>query len=397
MRSGDCCTSPPTRSGLTLSYLASSAVRREDSELLGRIIPSLRRVCGLAQASFQTCGKVEGWTNDRTRWPNLLEGLATAIVLTLLMRYRETLLDVRQHEVLHNYRYLSARQSAAVEWVDLRRTLRVPTDASKANLKGISDPSPNGELVESLRSKILTPVMHDPAERPKKAGLILYGTPGTRKTTMVKELARALGWPMVTLSPPDFLGHGGLEGFEAAAESVFKDLARLRRVVVLFDECEDFFRPRPTDLKVGKQDPEPHSTATDKGSGGTRSAVRTQCPRSALSARLLQPACCLGCRTCATRAGTCSCWPPTLTSTSSTRRQFDRDASTSPSASTIRPSPPRCDTRKITVSASTRDNGPHSSRRSKRSTTRCPSAPSTWPPKVLLTKRFTPRSAPYKG
>jgi len=87
--------------------------------------------------------------------------------------------------------------------------------------------------------------MTDTAERPVKAGLILHGTPGTRKTSMVKELAAALGWPMLTLSPPDFLGDGGLDGFESAAARVFTDLSYLRRVVILFDECEDFFRPRP--------------------------------------------------------------------------------------------------------------------------------------------------------
>jgi SpoVK/Ycf46/Vps4 family AAA+-type ATPase len=50
---------------------------------------------------------------------------------------------------------------------------------------------------------------------------------------------------MVTLSPPNFLSDGGLDGFEAAADRIFRDLMRLRRCVVLFDECEDFFKPRP--------------------------------------------------------------------------------------------------------------------------------------------------------
>jgi SpoVK/Ycf46/Vps4 family AAA+-type ATPase len=36
-----------------------------------------------------------------------------------------------------------------------------------------------------------------------------------------------------------------LEGFEASAANIFVDLTRLRRVVVLFDECEEFFKRRP--------------------------------------------------------------------------------------------------------------------------------------------------------
>jgi hypothetical protein len=231
--------------GLTLTYVAASATRRDDTELLSRLLPALRKVCDLAHANFQVCGETQGWANDRTRWPNLLEGWATAIVLTLLIRYREVLLDVRQAQVLRRYRCAPANRPPWI-WADLSRTLRVPRDADSSTLEGVSDPSSAGELVRALRKQILTPIMRDPAERPDKAGLILFGTPGTRKTTMVGELAKALSWPMVTLSPPDFLGMGGLEGFEQAADRVFTDLNRLHRVVILFDECEDFFRPRPT-------------------------------------------------------------------------------------------------------------------------------------------------------
>ncbi len=232
--------------GLTLTFLAASAIRRGDHELLERVLPSLQRVCGLAHASFQSVGDFRGWANDRTKWPGLIEGWATAIVLTLLLRYREVLLDCRQERVLGNYRCEYPEPTGnQLAWPDLQRTLRIPGPAEGTILGKVSDPSPNGELVAALRGKIVDPILKDPAERPEKAGLILYGTPGTRKTTMVTQIAKALRWPMITLSPPDFLSDGGLEGFEAAAARVFTDLKRLKRVVILFDECEDFFRPRP--------------------------------------------------------------------------------------------------------------------------------------------------------
>lgn len=47
------------------------------------------------------------------------------------------------------------------------------------------------------------------------------------------------------MSPPVFLSNG-IEGFEAAADEIFEDLVHLRRTVVLFDECEEFFKWRPT-------------------------------------------------------------------------------------------------------------------------------------------------------
>ncbi len=233
--------------GLTLTFLASSAIRRDDQELLERTLPALRRVCDLARTSFQSGPRFKGWANDRTRWPSLLEGWATAIVLTLLMRYREVLLDCRQCRLLANYRCeLPEPADGSPVWPDLQRTLRVPEPSAGPILTDVSDPSPNGELVQALGEKILDPILQDPAERPLNAGLILYGVPGTRKTTMVKQIAKELHWPMITLSPPDFLSNGGLDGFEAAADRVFNDLKRLMRVVILFDECEDFFRPRAT-------------------------------------------------------------------------------------------------------------------------------------------------------
>lgn len=236
--------------GLTLSFIAASAITRGDETIIECILPALERVFELVQGAYRVYGDVRGWANDRTRWPELLEGWATAIVLTFLLRYRDVLLSVRQSRVLRHYR---SRPPALVPtpaaWPDLHHTLKVPQPASATALAGISDPSPRGELTRALRDQVLTPIMRDAAERPVKAGLILHGTPGTRKTTMVKELAAALDWPMVTLSPPDFLGEGGLDGFESAAARVFTDLGHLRRVVILFDECEDFFRPRPTKKK----------------------------------------------------------------------------------------------------------------------------------------------------
>ena len=54
---------------------------------------------------------------------------------------------------------------------------------------------------------------------------------------------------MLVLSPPSFLWHG-LEGLEARAAEIFNDLSRLCRVVILFDECEEFFKKRPKESVI---------------------------------------------------------------------------------------------------------------------------------------------------
>jgi SpoVK/Ycf46/Vps4 family AAA+-type ATPase len=58
-------------------------------------------------------------------------------------------------------------------------------------------------------------------------------------------MARCLGWPLLSISPAHLLVDG-IDGLEARAEAIFDDLLRLKRVVVLFDECEEFFRRRLT-------------------------------------------------------------------------------------------------------------------------------------------------------
>jgi len=73
--------------------------------------------------------------------------------------------------------------------------------------------------------------------------VLLFGPPGTAKTTIAKGIADGLSWPVVSLSPGDFIVDG-LEHIETHAKSVFSRLMQLSRAVVIFDECDELFRER---------------------------------------------------------------------------------------------------------------------------------------------------------
>lgn len=72
---------------------------------------------------------------------------------------------------------------------------------------------------------------------PPKA-IILFGPPGTGKTSFAKAVASRLGWPFVELFPSR-LAADTTEGLAAALREAFADLAELESVVLFIDEVEE--------------------------------------------------------------------------------------------------------------------------------------------------------------
>lgn len=236
--------------GLALATMLLNQQKRGYDAANESILPILDKTFDLirtTRVSVKTgsaMGTVSGWANDRTRWWKLAESWATAIVVSFLIRYRDVILRCRERRVLARYEVQPAprivRRPAA--WADLIPLIDRPRLVNPAELR-VSDPTDRGGLASSLADRFINPVLSSPAARPGYVSLIIPGPPGSRKTSLVQELAKALGWPLVTLSPPTFLADG-LDGFERRAAAVFADLMRLRRAVVFFDECEEFFKKR---------------------------------------------------------------------------------------------------------------------------------------------------------
>lgn len=72
---------------------------------------------------------------------------------------------------------------------------------------------------------------------------IFFGPPGTSKTELSKEIARFIGWPHLPVDP-SFLLRNGMDGIQAEANTIFRMLEETERVVVLFDEFDEFVRER---------------------------------------------------------------------------------------------------------------------------------------------------------
>ena len=100
---------------------------------------------------------------------------------------------------------------------------------------------------EIIERRIVDPLAHpEVAERygvrPPKA-VILFGPPGTGKTSFAKAISSRLGWPFVELFPSR-LAAAGTGGLAASLREAFAEFAELDELVLFIDEVEEIATAR---------------------------------------------------------------------------------------------------------------------------------------------------------
>jgi diadenosine tetraphosphate (Ap4A) HIT family hydrolase len=184
----------------------------------------------------QTPGPARGWSEIEN--PQVIAARPTLAALTLVTAVARLAASALNLQTL---KALGALDPKRDFWPDYLRWEKYREE---------SEPERSmGRILEYLDDEVIRPRTSShipPWRRPKATSVLLFGPPGTTKTTIVRAVAEGLGWPLISLSPGNFISDG-LEHIEAEASRVFGQIHSLSQAVVLFDECDELFRYREPD------------------------------------------------------------------------------------------------------------------------------------------------------
>jgi hypothetical protein len=118
-------------------------------------------------------------------------------------------------------------------------------------------PLPGGDadsLKQTMDSRVIQPLIESASavrrgqKLPTKVpvSVVLFGPPGTAKTTMARVIAHKLGWPLIKIDPSHIVGQG-LDRVQESANTILGLVARAEGVVVLLDEFDELMRSRDED------------------------------------------------------------------------------------------------------------------------------------------------------
>lgn len=158
---------------------------------------------------------------------DLIDRLVTDTITTTILQY------------LEQTRPMSNASPDKADFEDILDSTICELDGTKSSLKQV------------LRDRLLDPILGQAASlregKPLAEGTalsaILYGPPGTSKTSYASAIARYLGWDEVVVDPSHVL-RSGFEAIHAEINTIFRMLNSAERVVAFFDEIDELVRDR---------------------------------------------------------------------------------------------------------------------------------------------------------
>ena len=166
---------------------------------------------------------IYGWCSEHIYQPSNIHPWETSQVILYLLNFNDLLQKHIANKLLKlSYLYVRPFEKNILEWENWLATEPVQ---SLQNYRVI-----NSEYICSN----------------KNHSMLFYGPPGTGKTTLAKKIALAKGWPLITITPSDFISNG-IDQVETKTKNIFAVLNEQKNKVVFFDEIDRLILDRDSD------------------------------------------------------------------------------------------------------------------------------------------------------
>ena len=163
-----------------------------------------------------------GWCSDRAPSSNRIDSWVTAQVLLFFFKHIDTIRWAKRRHILKDYNW-TKHQKIKISWKNL-----VDPDLHQGQ-------TPIKDSIEGI--------INNKSKGSKAPMFLLYGPPGTSKTTLVEALAKELKWDLIKLSPSDFVVES-LDRIEFRSRKIFNDLMNIDKCVILMDELDALLKDR---------------------------------------------------------------------------------------------------------------------------------------------------------
>lgn len=241
------------------ALLGPGSMAERDPGLLAPYLPQLERCLAWAEANVleemlpEDCDPVtercygslvRGWRSNHISAGGAVSW-CSAQVFSAVGGLRRLVRALTTDSILAEFKGRKGGAASAADWKALMDA-DLLLAGSPTSFKGEIEPRVLGPQIRKDRAVTAGLLPPEPgaltatlSEQSPSYSLILFGPPGTAKTTTCTSMAAYLGWSFLTIDTACFLADG-LENVASRMTYVFDRLNALERTIILFDEVEEF-------------------------------------------------------------------------------------------------------------------------------------------------------------